>query len=269
MTGTGDRLPARKRFGQHFLEPAWAARLVDAIAPQPADTFLEIGPGRGALTRLLAERARRVVAVEIDRDLAGALRRGAPAHLRVVEGDFLNVDLSALLQPETAPLRVAGNLPYNRSSAILFRLLEAARGGRQFSDATLMLQKEVADRVAARPAASNYGALAVQVALSAAVEHLLTVPPGAFRPAPQVMSAVIRLRFHPPEVDIGDRATFAWLVRGLFQHRRKTLLNALKPLAGAKGMPAADVLARAGLDPGCRPQELTLPDMAALVKAVL
>jgi 16S rRNA (adenine1518-N6/adenine1519-N6)-dimethyltransferase len=268
--GRAPRFPRpRKRFGQHFLEPAWVAKLIEALAPAPADVFLEIGPGRGALTTSLAPRVGRLIAVEIDRDLAAALSAKLPPHVRVVQGDFLDADLAALLRDEAKPVRVVGNLPYNVSSPILLKLLNAAGEGRTLSDATVMLQKEVADRVAASPGTSDYGGLAIQAALVADVERLLTLPPGAFRPPPKVTSAVVRLRFRAPQVDVGDRRIFDRLVRGVFLQRRKTLLNALKPVADALGTSAAEMIARARVDPTQRPQTLTLADMARLSRAVL
>lgn len=260
---------ARKRFGQHFLEAAWVAKLIDALAVSPDDTFLEIGPGRGALTRPLALRARRVVAVEIDRDLAASLPSQAGPNVRIVEGDFLDVDLDMLLTNEPQPVRVVGNLPYNVSSPILFKLLHGADQGRRFRDATLMLQKEVADRLVALPGTGEYGALAIQVALLADVDRLLTLPPGAFRPPPTVTSAVVSLRFRPPVVDVGDTAAFERVVRGVFLQRRKTLINALRPVASSFGRSAAEVIERAGLDATKRPQTLTVGEMARLARAVL
>jgi 16S rRNA (adenine1518-N6/adenine1519-N6)-dimethyltransferase len=269
MTRTEAAGRPRKRFGQHFLEPAWVAKLVETIDPRPGQTFLEIGPGRGALTLPLAARAGRIIAVEIDRDLAAALPARAPANVTVVAGDFLEIDLDRLLRDEPAPLRVAGNLPYNVASPILFRLLERANGGRTFSDATLMLQKEVADRVAARPGSPEYGSLGIQVALGADVERVLTLPPGAFRPPPKVQSAAVRLRFRAAAEDVGNEAAFQRLVRGLFQQRRKRLSNALKPVADSFGREASEVLARTGVDGGKRPEELTLEELARLTRAVL
>ena len=260
---------ARKRFGQHFLEPAWVAKLVDAVAPAASETFLEIGPGRGALTRALAPRVARLVAVEIDRDLASRLEAEGLPNLRLVTADFLDVDLTRLLQDERLPARVVGNLPYNVSSPILFRLLDAADGGRRFRDATVMLQKEVADRLAARPGDDAYGALAIQTTLRADVERVLTLPPGAFRPTPKVMSAVVRLTFHPPKVDIGDHHTFERIVRGVFLQRRKTLLNALRPVAETFGRTAADLIDQAALNPSARPETLTVEDFGRLSRAVL
>jgi 16S rRNA (adenine1518-N6/adenine1519-N6)-dimethyltransferase len=259
----------RKRFGQHFLEPVWVTKVVDAINPTRNDTFLEIGPGRGALTRPLAERAGHVVAVEIDRDLAAALASENIPNLRVIQSDFLELGLETALKDERQPLRVAANLPYNVSSPILFTLLKAADGGRFFSDATLMLQKEVADRLAAKPGGKEYGALAIQVALTADVDRVLTLPPGAFRPAPKVASAVVRLRFRPPSVDVGDLQVFERIVRGIFLQRRKTLANALRPVADSLGRPATQLLERAGVDGRLRPEALTLGDIARLSRAVL
>jgi 16S rRNA (adenine1518-N6/adenine1519-N6)-dimethyltransferase len=260
---------ARKRFGQHFLEPAWVARLLASLSPAPGEVFLEIGPGRGALTIPLASRVRRVIAVEIDRDLARILRERLPSTVSVVEADFLEVDLAELLAGETRPVKVIGNLPYNVSSPILFKLLHAAGHGQVLSEAMLMLQKEVADRVLAAPGSGDYGSLAIQVALLADVERVLTLPPGAFRPPPKVTSAVVRLRFRPPRVDVGSVETFERLVRGIFLQRRKTLANALKPVADSFDRSAANLIAAAGVDGRKRPEELTLDDVARLSRAVL
>jgi 16S rRNA (adenine1518-N6/adenine1519-N6)-dimethyltransferase len=260
----------RKRFGQHFLEAAWVAKLLDAMRPAASDTFLEIGPGRGALTKPLASRVKRVIAVEIDRDLAAALPEAVPApDLRVVEADFLDVDLAELLAGETLPVRVVGNLPYNVSSPILFKLLASHEGGRRLKDATLMLQREVADRLVAGAGTKEYGALAIQVSLHADVERLLTLPPGAFRPPPKITSAVVRLRFHPLAEDVGDPRTFERIVRGVFLQRRKTLANALKPVADSLGRSASHLLQSAGIDGRRRPETLTLQEIARLSRAVL
>jgi 16S rRNA (adenine1518-N6/adenine1519-N6)-dimethyltransferase len=263
------RARPRKRFGQHFLEPAWVAKLVRSLDARPTDTFLEIGPGRGALTRPLVEQVHRVVAVEIDRDLAAALRSSENPRLRVVEGDFLHVEFDEILAGEPLPIRVVGNLPYNVSSPILFKLLATHDRGRRFSDATLMLQREVADRLVARPGTKDYGALAIQVALHADIERVLTLPPGAFRPPPKVTSAVVRLRFHEPSADVGDPTVFERLVRGVFLQRRKTLSNALRPVADSLGRSAPQLLEGAGIDPSRRPETLSLEEMARLARAVL
>jgi 16S rRNA (adenine1518-N6/adenine1519-N6)-dimethyltransferase len=263
---------ARKRFGQHFLESAWVTRLVNLVDPQPEDTFLEIGPGRGALTRVLAPRVARVIAVEIDRDLATALPSTVPTNVMVIEADFLAVDIEQRLdgvQDEVRPIRVIGNLPYNISSPILFKLLAAADEGRRFSDATLMLQKEVVDRVTAGPGSGDYGTLAIQVARVADAARLLTLPPGAFRPPPKVTSAVLQLRFRPATVDVGRPDVFEKVVRGIFLQRRKTLGNALKPVADAMGRSAATVLEQAGVDPTRRPETLAIDEVARICRAML
>lgn len=259
---------ARKRFGQHFLEPAWVVKLIAALDAQPDDTFLEIGPGRGALTVPLAATVKRLVAVELDRDLASALPLRLP-DVRIVQADFLDVNLPDLLRDQRLPVRVVGNLPYNVASPILFKLLHDADDGRLLRDATLMLQKEVADRLVAKPGSTAYGALAIQVALLADADRILSLPPGAFRPPPKVKSAVVRLRFRPPAVDVGDRGMFERLVRGLFLQRRKTIVNALKPVADSVGRSAAELIERARLDAGRRPEALSLDDMARLARAML
>jgi 16S rRNA (adenine1518-N6/adenine1519-N6)-dimethyltransferase len=260
---------ARKRFGQHFLEPAWVARLIAALAPRADETFLEIGPGRGALTTPLSARCGRIVAVEIDRDLAAALTARLPSNVDLVQGDFLQVDPATLLRSAAVPVRVVGNLPYNVASPILFHLLHHAGDGTLLRDATLMLQREVAERLLARPGTPHYGALAIQVGLLADVQLVLSLPPGAFRPPPKVHSSVVRLSFRPPAVDVGDRVMFERLVRGLFLQRRKMLLNALKPVADSLGRSASEVIDATGLDPRRRPETLSLVDMARLSRAVL
>jgi 16S rRNA (adenine1518-N6/adenine1519-N6)-dimethyltransferase len=267
--GDRPRYPrARKRLGQHFLEPAWVDRLVRAIAPRPDDLVLEIGPGRGALTRALMPHVARLVCVEIDRDLARLLASSVPPHVEVVTADVLDLDLRSLFH-EGRPVRVVGNLPYNVASPIVFTLIHSADEGRSISDATIMLQKEVADRLTAGPGRAAYGALAIQVARVADARTLFTLPPGAFRPPPRVSSAVVRLQFRPPAVDVGDAGVFERVVRGAFLHRRKTLANALQPVAHSFGRSVEDLVTRAGVDPRLRPEQLGLADYARLSRAVL
>ena len=246
-------LRARKRFGQHFLVPAWADKVVEAIAPAPADRFLEIGPGHGVLTTRLVSRVSRMTVIEIDRDLAAELRTVLPSTVDIVTADILDVDLAPFLG--NGRVRVAGNLPYNISSPILFRLLTVARPP---ADATLMLQREVADRLAAEPGTKEYGVLALLTAARADVRRLLTLPPGAFRPAPRVQSAVVRLTFVPSRVPAPIEPTFERLVRVVFMQRRKTLSNALRPFAEAAQRDAASALSAAGIDPRLRPEALDL-----------
>lgn len=256
---------ARKRFGQHFLSPDWARKVVDAIAPRPEDVFLEIGPGAGALTRPLAARAKEVVAVEIDRDLAAELGRHAPLNLSIVTGNFLDIDAEALVR-DAAPgdgLRVAGNLPYNISSPILFRLIDLHRKTRLLHDATVMLQREVVERLTARPGTKDYGVLTILLRVHADVESVLALPPGAFRPVPKVSSAVARIRFTEPKIRLARPDQFDRLLKTIFSHRRKTLSNALKQLLPEPGATVA-VLTKAGIDPRRRPETLDLPELAAL-----
>ena len=266
-------LRARKRFGQHFLEPAWADKLVAAIDPDPSDRFLEIGPGPGALTLRLAPRVQRLTAVEVDRDLAAALRPKLPPNVDLIEADFLRFDLSLLIA--SARVRVAGNLPYNISSPILFRLIDAHRrapavdraggvAGRGLQDAALMVQREVADRIEGEPGSGDYGVLSIAVQLHADVTRLLTLPPGAFRPQPKVHSAVVGLRFRPPVVALQDEEVFEDMVRSMFTQRRKTLGNALAPFASSRGSDARQALRAAGVDPSRRPETLQLSELARL-----
>jgi len=264
--------PPRKRFGQHFLEPAWVAKIVASLDAASTDRFIEIGPGRGALTRPLAPLVAELVAVEIDRDLAAHLSAalgGSVSTLRIVTADVLTVDLGSLVGPEHLPARVVGNLPYNVSAPILFRLFAASAGGGVLRDATVMLQEEVADRLLAEPGTSEYGVLTVYAALHARATRVLTLPPGAFRPPPKVTSTVVRLHFTPPPVDVGVPAVFDAIVRGAFAHRRKTLPNALRFAAEALGKDPAILVAAAGLDPRRRPGDLSLADFAALTRAAV
>ena len=254
----------RKRFGQHFLEPQWADKLVAAIDPQPADRFLEIGPGPGALTLRLAAGVEHLTAVEIDRDMVASLRPRLPLNVDLVEANFLDLDLAGLLA--RWPVRVAGNLPYNISSPILFRLIEAARLYGTIPDATLMLQREVADRIVAAPGTGEYGVLAISVQLHADVHRVLNLPPGAFRPPPKVHSAVVRLSFRPPRVTIADERVFNSMVRAMFMQRRKTLGNSLAAFGDAMGADARNALARAGIDASRRAETLTIAELANLAE---
>lgn len=264
------RPPARKRFGQHFLEAAWVSRVVACIGPAPGELFLEIGAGDGQLALPLAAAGAKVVAVEKDRRLAARLRERAPATVRVVAGDVLEQDLAGLVAGRVdGPARVAGNLPYNVSTPILRQLMETQHRHACFADATLMLQREVADRVVGEPGSRQYGPLAILTRVGARAERVLTLPPGAFRPPPRVRSAVVSLRFRPSPVPIVDRARFERLVRSLFSHRRKTVLNALGPMARIESShPPRELLARAGLAPDRRPGTLDLAELARLANTL-
>ena len=210
-----------RRLGQHFLRPASVERLLQLVAPGADDEFLEVGPGKGALTLPLAARARRVVAVELDTRLAEELRAQAPANVTVVEGDALAVDLSRLVATGT---RLVGNLPYYVSSPLLRHFF---RHRAAFRDAHLMLQEEVAHRVAASPGSREYGVLSVLLGLWADLDVPLRFPAGAFQPQPKVGSAVLRVRFlDQPRAEVAEG--FENLVFRAFAHRRKTLANNLQ-----------------------------------------
>ncbi len=249
------------------------AKLVDAIAPAATDRFLEIGPGRGAITEPLSARAEQLVAVEVDRDLAAALVTRQLANVKVITADVLEVDLGELVQRDLGAspdrqVRVVGNLPYNISSPILFRLLNAAASTGAIADATLMLQEEVAARLLASPGTGEYGVLTVQTALGADVARALSLPPGAFRPMPKVRSAVVSLRFRPPTVAIQDRALVVELVRSVFTQRRKTIGNALATFAALRGQDPKVALADAAIDPRRRPETLQLVEFARLADVI-
>jgi 16S rRNA (adenine1518-N6/adenine1519-N6)-dimethyltransferase len=254
---------AKKRFGQHFLEAAWADKVVDAIEPAPADRFVEIGPGPGALTLRLARRVAHITAVEVDAAMVNALAPKLPPNVDLVHRDFLEFDLAGVSAVHA--VRVAGYLPYNVSSPILFRLLDTYRQTGRLIDASVMLQLEVAERIEAKPGTREYGVLSILVQLHADVRRLLTLPPGAFRPMPEVRSAVLRLSFHAP-VHEADRETFEALVRTMFMQRRKTLLNALRPFADIRGRQPGTILEAAGIEGRRRPETLTLAEIARLAR---
>ena len=254
---------ARKRFGQHFLEAVWVDKVIKAIDPRPDQDFIEIGPGPGALTRPLAQRAKSVTAFEIDRDLAAALVEEEIPRLTVLEGDFL---LSHPHSLTPNPCRVAGNLPYNVASPIMFRLVELHAAGVPLIDATLMLQREVADRLVAAPGSKEYGVLSILIQHRADVETILKLPAGAFRPPPKVLSSLVRLRFRSPQPAVRDPQFFARLVQAVFTRRRKTMANALLALdeQGPPALRPAEALAAAGLDGTRRPETLSIPEFARL-----
>ena len=248
----------RRRFGQNFLaDPHYVARIVAAVDPQPGDNVVEIGPGLAALTGDLVARAGHVTAIEIDRDLAARLReRFTPAQLTLHTADALAFDFATL----GTGLRVVGNLPYNISSPLLFHL--AAQDAR-IRDLHVMLQKEVVARMTAAPGTADYGRLTVMLQAKFRVGRLFVVPPGAFRPAPKVESAVARLvPLHGDKPAIADEALFARVVAAAFAQRRKTLRNALAALAGAPALQAA------GIDPSARGETLAVADFVRLANAL-
>ena len=213
---------ARKRFGQHFLaDEGVIGDIVRAIAPAPGQALVEIGPGLGALTAPLLQRCKALTVIELDRDLAARLRRREG--LTVVESDVLKVDFGSLADAAGQPLRVVGNLPYNISTPILFALLPWAH---RIADQHFMLQKEVVDRMAARPQTGDYGRLSVMLQWRYEVEPLLEVPPEAFDPPPRVDSTVVRLVPRPDAAPV-DAALFEEMVQVAFSQRRKLLRHTL------------------------------------------
>lgn len=238
---------ARKRFGQHFLvDRSYIRRIVQSVAPEPTDTVVEIGPGLGALTEPLLEAVPHLHVIEIDRDIVARLRREhGDTRLAIHEGDALAFDFSAIGRD----LRLVGNLPYNISTPLLFRIADQASCLR---DGHFMLQKEVVDRMVAAAGEPDYGRLSVMLQVRFALEKLFEVPPGAFRPPPKVQSAVVRLRpLAVPAVAESLMSTFAGLVAAAFSKRRKTLRNALQGYLDAEGIEAA------GLDPASRPEQVS------------
>ena len=260
------RLPRpRKRFGQHFLRDRQVlARIADALGLTGVETVVEIGPGRGALTDLLAPRAGRLVTVEIDRDLAAHLRDryAAAPHVSVVEADVLEVELAALAGPDFV---LAGNVPYYITTPILFHALRPPRPAR----AVYLVQREVADRLTAAPGGKEYGALGVNVQAVARAELLMRVPAGAFQPPPKVDSAVVRVTPRAdPAVAPDEEKRFRAFVQAAFGLRRKQMHRVVRSIAAIESDAAAGVLDAAGVAHDARPETLTPEAFARVVRAV-
>lgn len=269
---------SRPKLGQHFLvDSAASSRIVEALGDISESTVLEIGPGRGALTSMLAKRARRLIAIEIDRVLAAQLRMNfsQEPNVEIIEGDVLSIDFHTLFGPkpgstrpgmshEPEPARVIGNLPYFITSDILLRLFEFRQ---YFETIVLMVQREVAERLAAAPGRSDYGLLSATARLYAGVEELFTLPPAAFSPPPKVESTVVRLRMAPKldslRVPEGDFIKFLKLS---FGQKRKTLSNNLKAQYETKLLRAA--FEKTGVKPTVRAEALSLEKSAALFRAL-
>lgn len=254
-------LAPRKRFGQNFLhDPAVLARIVAAIDPRPEDTLIEIGPGRGALTLPLLDRVHHLEVVELDRDLIPGLERLAPPdRLTIHAADALAFDFAART-PGPHRLRVVGNLPYNISTPLLFHLLDQAWAIR---DMHFLLQKEVVERLAAQAGSKRYGRLTVMLGARARARQLFTVGPGAFRPAPKVESAVVRIEpLDEPRVPDELTGIFRQIVNQAFSNRRKTLRRALA------GLLNPDELAASEIDGGLRPEQLDVAAFIRLARAV-
>lgn len=268
----------KPKLGQHFLssDPA-ALRIVEALGDVSKATVLEIGPGRGVLTSLLAKQAQRLIAIELDRVLAAQLRMlfGTRPNVEIIEGDVLKIELDTVFGPKPGslrpglnyqpePARVIGNLPYYITSDILLRLFEYHR---YFSTIVIMVQKEVADRLAAHPGSRDYGLLTATARLYAKVEKLFTLPPEAFSPPPKVHSTVLRLTIHPcfEELKVPE-AEFISFLKLSFGLKRKTLWNNLKTGYDTDLLKAA--LAKAGVKPGVRAEALPLEKSAAIFRTL-
>jgi len=262
----------RRKWGQHFLrDAATARRLVACSGVRPGETVLEIGPGTGLLTVALLEVAARVVALEIDPELAADLPRrvNQPGRLQVIQADAACHDMTELLDqqvPSGETVRAVGNLPYESSTVILARLLEARS---RLEGIAILVQREVAERMAAPTGTRTYGYLSVLCQDVSEPQIVLRLRPGAFRPPPKVHSALVRLelRATPLRGDI-DGASFRSLTGRLFEQRRKTILNNLQSAAGVDRPTAEEILARCGIESRLRPEDVSVQQLAALFRAL-
>jgi len=246
--------PVLKKYGQHFLsDPAILGAIVDTLSPGPGDTVVEIGPGRGSLTDVLAERAGRVIAVEIDHLLADRLREryASRANVQIVEGDILETDIEAMAGTE---FLVIGNVPYYITTPIIFRTLEPPIPRR----AVFLVQREVAERMTSEAGAESYGALTVNVATVARAEIVMSVPRTAFKPPPKVDSSVVRLTPRPSAlIDVRSLKGFRSFVQAVFGLRRKQLQRVVRTVSGLSAEEATAVLDRLNIDPAARPEVIT------------
>ncbi len=260
-----------KGFGQNFIvNPGVCPKIVEAAGIDETFGVLEIGPGVGVLTKELALRARKVVAVEVDERLPPLLEETLEGldNVKVVLGDVLKVDLAQLIRDEFPgmPVAVCANLPYYITSPILMRLLEEKL---PIQHITVMVQKEAAQRITAEPGTREAGAISYAVAYYAQPKMLFSVQPGSFLPPPKVVSAVIQLKVRPqPAVDTPDEAGFFKLIRAAFGQRRKTVANAASAGLGLPKARLMEALETAGLSPLARPEQLTLEDFLELQKAL-
>jgi len=259
------RFRPRKRFGQHFLaDRAALTRIADALNAATGETIIEIGPGRGALTDLLVARGLKTIAIEIDRDLGLLLRTryANNPNLRIVEADVLTIDLAA---EAGGPFRLVGNIPYNITTPIVFHALRHPRP----AAAVFLVQREVAERMAATPGSRIYGALSVNVQSVVRVELIGRVKAGAFHPPPKVDSAIIRLTpLEQPVVGPDDEEALRTFVVAAFSQRRKQMLRALRQAVSLDPVSAESALREAGIDPTRRPETLSPAEFAALLSVI-
>ena len=256
--------PVLKRFGQHFLhDRSVLENISNAVAPDPGDAIIEIGPGRGALTDLLVEYPNQLTAIELDRLLSQALRErySARSNVTIVEGDVLDIEISSLV---TGPFVVVGNVPYYITTPILFHVLKPPYP----RHAVFLVQREVAERIISPPGSKAYGALSANVQAVASAEILSRVPPGAFKPPPKVDSAVVRITPRSdPIIQLDEVDAYRGFVQGLFGMRRKQIGNSLRSASSLSAADAARVLAEIGMDPRSRAESLSPGELAALMRA--
>jgi 16S rRNA (adenine1518-N6/adenine1519-N6)-dimethyltransferase len=276
---TSTKRTSKPKLGQHFLVGAASAeRIVTALGDLSQGTVLEVGPGKGALTSLMARKARRLIAVELDRVLAAQLRMkfSLSPNVEIIEADILTVDLDSLFGPKPGSTRpglefkpervhVVGNLPYYITSELLLRLFEHRK---YFDVLVVMVQKEVADRLAAKPGGAEYGLLSATAQLYGTVEQLFTLSPGAFSPPPKVDSAVVRLTIDSKleKLQVAEEP-FINFLRQSFGQKRKTLWNNLRETYDTKTLRAA--MEQSRIDPGVRAEALSLEKNAALFRALM
>ena len=278
ITASPPRPPRKPKLGQHFLaDHSAAGKIVEALGDVSQGTVLEVGPGRGIITSLLAPRTRRVIAIELDRVLAAQLRMkfALRPNVEIIEGDILAIDFSTLFGPKPGstrpgidfkpePVRVVGNLPYYITSDILLRLFAHRQ---YFETIVIMLQREVAERIAAAPGTSDYGLLSATAQLYARVDNLFTLPPGAFSPPPKVHSTVVRLTLAPRIESLRvPEEEFINFLKLSFGQKRKTLWNNLKSQYAPDVLRSA--LEKTAVKPTVRAEALSLEKSAALFRAL-
>ncbi len=273
--------------GQNFLEAGWRARIASHLGARPGETWIEIGAGHGEMTELFARAGARVVAIELDTNLAATLRKRAAAWpaVEVIEADVLEVDLTQIVG--ASPFKVYGNIPYYITSPILHRIFDAASNHPgALQSAHLVMQLEVAARLTARPGRSKggkeYGYLSAAAQFHSKPEILVKIPPGAFRPRPKVASALVKLTFPGEGIRLGvtNAEAFLKFVQGCFAQKRKTLANNLRgmqltlhrdqtrPAGGTTASSFTEIMGKAGIEAGARAEQLTLAQFAALYRAI-
>jgi 16S rRNA (adenine1518-N6/adenine1519-N6)-dimethyltransferase len=259
----------KKRLGQHFLiDRNILAKVIRTAEVEKGDVVLEVGPGLGEMTLALAHQAKKVIAVEIDSKLAVILKQKVRdfSNVEVVKSDILKVDFSQFLRKERHPIKVVANLPYQITTPLLFRFIESKEA---FSTLTLMLQKEVAERMVASPGRKEYGPLSIFIQMFSDVSIRFFIKPSAFFPPPNVESAVVLMSFkEKPVVKLEDEEWFKKVVKGCFGYRRKTLMNALKHSGLPLPQSIESRMEKIGVDPRRRPETLTIQDLVHLAEAL-